>query len=199
TGELTVLRATHNVIERPSNCCIDNLKVHAVCKTDFNDRGVEALCLGDNFEFLGNKGTEDTALPTENYVWLYPYVCQADGYPIKIWVSVTASIGGNCWHGFAIYDASLNFLCRTYAQLHGRGCTLYEWIFKAPHVKLEEGKTYYFAVWGGNYGAQICTKGTSTFKMRNDVHWSNSPNWPSPFVPQYETGSQPEPLWHVIL
>jgi len=180
---------------------IDNIKVHAVCKTDFNDRGVEALCSGDDWEMLGKKGVSAAGLDVEGKIYLFPYTCTRSGYPIKVNLDVYgAASPSKSGYAFAIYDSGRNLLCSTYAQLYSMPCAWHEWVILSPPVELIEGESYYFAVWGGYFLAYSCTNGTRTDWLYKALAWVNFPNWPNPFVPDIEGGSnRGEPCWYAIV
>jgi len=188
-------------LDRRSCGSIDNIKAHIVCKTDFNDRGVEAQLLGADWEMLGKKGVSAAGLDVENEIYLFPYTCTRSGYPIKVNLDVYGAAAPTVSkYAFAIYDSGRNLLCSTYGQLYSLPCAWHEWVILSPPVKLIEGETYYFAVWGGSWLSYSCTNGTRTDWLYKAHAWANFPNWPDPFVPDIAGGSnRGEPCWYAIV
>ena len=150
---------------------------------------------------LDNSGAVAAGLDLENKIYLFPYTCTRSGYPIKVNLSVYGNADPSVSaFAFAIYDSGKNLLCSTYAQLYSLPCQSDEWPILSPPVKLIEGESYYFAIWGGYYLAYACTNGTKTNWLYKSYYWTNFPNWPNLFVPDLEGGSsRGEPWWHAIV
>lgn len=189
------------------NCIVDNIKIHNVCKIDFNDRGIENYLLGSNHNFLGNTAASCTGMiEAKNRIWFWSYTCPKSGYLVKIRACtcgpLSPSISGKA---FAVYDASLNLLKSTYGQFYSAGpggcpvgCLWFDWPFRPPPLYLEKGKTYYFAVWGCNEVSRVCGDGyraDSNYFDYSSAFFSNFPNSISPT----HTLNYSEPCWYLIL
>jgi len=190
------------------NCIVDNIKIHNVCKIDFNDRGIENYLLGSDHNFYGNTSVSCTgAIDTKDKIWFWSYTCPIDGYVVKMRACTCGPLSPNVsGKAFAIYDASLNLLKSTYGQFYSSGaagcpagCRWDEWPFKPLPLFLEKGKVYYFAAWGHSVTARLCGNGYRADSNYMDYNsFANFPNFASPLVIS-NTLNYSEPCWFIIL